>query len=198
MSNMSQMRLQKVADFAARKSDDPTRHRCFVSYHVVDTDEVEEFLENNGHVFIATVVGVTADDDFVDSDDTDYIMDRIREKYLSNTTVTIVMVGECTWARRFIDWEIYASLRSYKTYKPSGLMAVTLPSVADLSGRTPPARVNDNISGSENDEGYARWWKYPSSASVLRGHIDTAFGYRSTRGHVIDNSRVRRTYNSSC
>lgn len=93
MASTSQFRLQKVADLAARKNDDPTRHRCFVSYHVDDTDEVEDFLESFGHVFIGTVVGVTADDDFVDSDDTDYIMDRIREKYLSNTTVTIVMVG---------------------------------------------------------------------------------------------------------
>jgi hypothetical protein len=198
MASTSQYRLQKVADLAARKSDDPTRHRCFVSYHVDDTDEVEQFLADLGHVMIATVVGVTEEDDFVDSDDTDYIMDRIREKYLSTTTVTIVMVGTCTWARKFVDWEIYSSLRNYKTYKPSGLMAITLPSMTGVIGRTPPARVDDNISGDDNDEGYARWWKYPSSASALQAHIETAFTYRTTRDDFIDNSRARRTYNSSC
>jgi hypothetical protein len=54
---------------------------------VADTDEVERFLADMGHVMIPTVVGVTAEDDFVESEDTDYIMKRIRETYLGDTTV---------------------------------------------------------------------------------------------------------------
>ncbi len=195
MANWRQRQLQEVALRAAARSKDPTRHKVFFSYHVDDADEVEELIDDYGHVCIPTVVGVTSDDDFVDSDDTDYIMDRIREEYLADTTVTAVLVGQCTWARRFVDWEIYASLREYKGYKRSGLIAITLPSVADLSGRKPPARVEDNIDG---DDGYARWYKYPSSAETLRSCVETGFRYRTERTHLIDNSRARRKNNSSC
>ncbi|WP_372493341.1 TIR domain-containing protein [Janibacter melonis] len=38
-------------------------------------------------------------------------MDRIRTKYLGDSSVTIVLVGSCTWARRYVDWEVYSSLR---------------------------------------------------------------------------------------
>lgn len=195
MANLRQRQLQAVATRAAQKSTDPTRHKVFFSYHVDDADEIEQLLDDYGHVCIPTVVGVTSDDDFVVSDDTDYIMDRIREEYLAETTVTAVMVGECTWARRFVDWEVYASLREYKSYKRSGLIAITLPSVSNMKGRKPPARVEDNIDG---DDGYSRWYKYPSSASSLRSIIETGFSYRTERAHLIDNSRSRRKNNSTC
>ncbi len=191
----SELRLQRLAESAARKSSDPTRHKCFVSYHVDDEDEVATFVEDFGTVFIPTVIGVTEDDDFVDSDDTDYIMDRIREKYLSDSTVTIVLVGACTWARRFVDWEIYSSLREYKDYGISGLMGITLPSVATDPDRQLPPRLADNVDG---DKGYARWRKYPSSAASLRGFIQEAFEARESKTHLIDNSRPRKKYNSSC
>ena len=44
--------------------------------------------------------------DIIDIDNTDYVMRRIRELYLKDSTVTIVLIGKCTWARRSIDWEI--------------------------------------------------------------------------------------------
>ncbi len=189
-----QLRIQRVAEAAARKSTDPTRHRCFVSYHIDDDAEVTQFVDTFGYVFIPTVVGVTEDDDFVESDDTDYILRRIREEYLSSTTVTIVLVGRCTWARRFVDWEVYASLRRYTDYAPSALLAINLPSVANDSGRQLPARVNDNVRNT--DEGYARWWTYPSSGEQLRTCIDIAFDARTYHTDLIDNRRARKVNSS--
>lgn len=58
---------------------DSTRHKCFVSYHAADRDEVEAFLDEFGTEFIAKTVGVTDEDDFIDSDDTGYIMDHSDE-----------------------------------------------------------------------------------------------------------------------
>ena len=46
----------------------------------------------------------------IDSDDDDYVMRRIREEYLSDTTVTLVFIGKETWTRKFVDWELAASL----------------------------------------------------------------------------------------
>lgn len=192
---ISRGRLQEIATKAAARSSDPTRHKCFVSYHVDDADEVATFIDDFGDAFIPRVIGVSAEDDFIDSDDTDYIMDRIREKYLTDSTVTIVMVGRCTWARRFVDWEVYSSLRKDRVNRRNGLMAITLPSVANYADRQLPPRVDDNV---DDDKLYARWWKYPTSKSRLRGYIDGAFEARTARAHLIDNSRARKKYNSSC
>ena len=80
------------------------RHKCFISYHQVDEDEVAKFIDDFSDVFIPKVLGVSDTDDFIDSTDTDYVMRRIRELYLTDSTVTIVMIGKCTWARRYVDW----------------------------------------------------------------------------------------------
>ena len=82
------------------------KHRCFVSYHKVNSTAVKNFVEEFSDVFTAKTVGVTDEDDFINSEDTEYVMRRIREQYLSNTTVTIVLIGECTKARKYVDWEI--------------------------------------------------------------------------------------------
>ncbi len=194
LERQSQNRIQLLAERAIRKSTDPTRHKCFISYHVTDEGEVAKFIDDCGTVFIPTAVGVTGDDDFVNSDDTDYIMYRIREKYLSDSTVTIVLLGQCTWSRKFVDWEIYASLRKYEGYPISGLMAVTLPSIANAT-KTLPARLSDNVDG---DKKYARWWTYPTSGDSLRQCIEEAFQARTSKTRLVDNSRSRQERNSPC
>lgn len=175
-----------------------TRRKCFISYHHDDQNEVEEFIEEFDHdqdVLIARGIGASMSGDIIDSTDDDYIKSQIRAKYLRDTTVTIVLVGRCTWARKFVDWEVGASLRNTSTATRSGLMAITLPSASEYYGKQLPARVVDNVDGKD---GYARWWKYPTSASDLATLIETAYDARTTRSHLADNSRPLRSYNSSC
>jgi len=182
-----------MAEAAAARSTDTTRHRCFVSYHVDDEAEVTQFLNAFGDQIIATVVGVTADDDFVDSDDTEYIMRQIRERYLKSTTVTIVLVGKCTRTRRFVDWEVYSSLRDYEGYSHSGLVAINLSSMGTTGAL--PGRVSDNV---DSDKKYARYWTYPVSKSDLRSNIDIAYNDRTAKADLINNTRERRKANSVC
>lgn len=199
MSHWQQRKLQEVATKAALRKVDSTRHKCFVSYHAADRDEVEAFLDEFGTEFIAKTVGVTDEDDFIDSDDTGYIMDRIRTKYLGDSSVTIVLVGSCTWARRYVDWEVYSSLRSSKYSKVNGLLAISLPSVSGR-GASLPDRVSDNLlrDANNNELGYAQWMKYPTSGSALRGWIETAYNARTSRVALIDNTRPRRVRSASC
>jgi hypothetical protein len=121
-------RVYAAAEAAIQKSTEPTRRKCFVSYHAADADEVAAFINKFGTVFIPKVIGVSDSDPFVDSEDTDYILDKIREKYLTDSTVTIVLVGKCTWARKYVDWEVYSSLRNDKNNPRNGLLAIELPS----------------------------------------------------------------------
>lgn len=198
MATSGQLRLARIAETATRKSSDPSRHKCFVSYHTDDEDEVAAFLEGFGEVFIPRVIGLSEEADFIGSEDDDYVMDSIREAYLTDSTVTIVLVGNCTWSRRFIDWEIKSTLRNDKNNRRSGLLAVTLPSAASNENRRLPDRVRANVAGADGDEGYARWWVYPTNKERLRAWIETAYAYRTERESLIQNGAPRKMRNGSC
>jgi MTH538 TIR-like domain (DUF1863) len=202
MSTRTQRELQAWIDShelrlseSLTKAEQAVRHKCFVSYHHDDTIEAKAFIEAFEKAFIPRVLGVSDEDDFIDSTDTDYVMDQIREKYLTDSTVTIVLVGKCTWARRYIDWEVFSTLRNDKNNRRSGLMAITLPSVATYEARELPPRIDDNVA---DQQGYARWRKYPSTTSGLQKFIDEAFDARATKAHLIDNTRERKINNSRC
>lgn len=189
-------RLQEIADNATARSKEATRHKCFVSYHVADADEVEDFLDDFGDVFIPRCLGVTDDDDFVDSDDQEYIKRRIREKYLTDSTVTIVLLGECTWSRRFVDWEIASSLRNDSANKRSGLLAIPLPSMENSAHL--PKRIEDNWSKDAPDASYALYRSYPASKATLERAISRAFHNRTEKAELVDNTRALRQRSSSC
>lgn len=197
MGHYQQRQIQAFADRVAATRYDSTRHKCFISYHADDADEVTQFIADFGTEFIAKTVGVTDEDDFIDSHDSDYVMDQIRTKYLGDSSVTIVLMGACTWARRYVDWEVYSSLRDSKYSKVNGLLAIQLPSA---DGCTLQARVNDNIVRMANgtDIGYARYYVYPGSQSVLRGWISDAFAARTSRRSLINNTRSRRLSSATC
>jgi len=125
-------------------------HKCFISYHAADKDAVDSFCEKFEGSFIRR--GIKMEDDIIDSENTDYVMRRIRELYLQDSTVTIALIGKCTWARRFVDWEIQASLRQPKDAYPNGLVAIQL----WQSYKTLPNRVRLNV-----DSGYAKfYWSF--------------------------------------
>lgn len=118
-----------------------TRRKCFISYYAGDSLAVEKFITDFKDVFIAKAIGVSSGDDFIDSANSDYVMSKIREKYLGDSTVTICLIGDCTHSRRFIDWELKASLRQ-GSYTPNGLLGILLPYKGD-SGILPP-RLSEN------------------------------------------------------
>ena len=168
------------------------RRKCFVSYHQNDEAKVRNFINHFSDVFIAKELGVTDDDDFIDSDDTDYVMRRIRELNLTDSTVTIVMVGACTWARRYVDWEVASTLRNDANNKRSGLLAIQLP-----GGKKLPARVADNVKrdSAGRDIGYARYITYPETLSRLRNMIEEV---SAQRDEFPVNTRDLPVRNSAC
>jgi hypothetical protein len=187
-------RVQRMAESASLRKSDTTRHKCFISYHVDDMNEVEKFVDDFGAEFIPRSVGVTVEDDFIDSTDEDYIKRRIRELYLSDSTVTIVLLGKCTWGRKFVDWEIASSLRNDPVNKRNGLLAYPLPSMNNSA--TLPNRVADNWVRDDPDRSYALYRAYPTSASRVRGEIEEAFLARTEKANRVNNTRDLRRANT--
>ncbi len=101
-NQLAQQELRRISTAHFRDAETATRHKCFLAHHVGDAEEVLTFVKNYESVLIPRSIGVE-DGEFIDSDNDDYVMSRIRQKYLGDTTVTIVMLGACTWARKYID-----------------------------------------------------------------------------------------------
>ena len=162
-------------------------HKCFISYNAADKAAVDTFCEKFSGTFIRR--GLTMEDDIIDSTNTDYVMQRIRSLYLKDSTVTIVLVGKCTWARRFVDWEVQASLRNPSDGYPNGVVAIQLWE----SYKTLPKRVQSNV-----DSGYCKFYMYPKSSTTLKNMINEAFNARFDKQDLIVNPRDRFSYNRSC
>lgn len=175
------------------------RHKVFISYHHEDQTEVDNFIntfDTENDVFIARGLGLDMADDIINSEDPDYVMQRIRELYLKDSTVTIVLIGKCTWARRYVDWEIQSSLRQGESTTPNGLLGIVLPSVGDKPKA--PNRLDLNLPAEKGSESYAKWYWYPESTESLAKWIDSAFEARTSLAHLIKNPRDRFKYNKSC
>jgi hypothetical protein len=175
-----------------------TKRKIFISFYQGDRAEVDAFIHrwaDDEGVFIAKALGISDNDDFIDSTDTAYVMSRIRERYLSDSTVTVVLLGTCTHSRRYVDWELKTSLR-LGGYTPNGVMGILLPS-GYPDGVALPPRLQANWN-KENRDCYARYYWYPESADQLRGWIEDAFQARTSRAAFIQNSSDMMKYNAKC
>ena len=162
-------------------------HKCFISYHKADQSAVDDFCEKFEGTFIRR--GQAMSDDVIDSDNTNYVMQRIRDLYLQDSTVTIVLIGKCTWASRFVNWEVQSSLIQPSNGLPNGLVAIQL----WASYKTLPNRVNLNV-----ESGYSKFYKYPSSSSDLSNIIEKAYKARTENSDLIVNPRDRFKNNRAC
>lgn len=161
------------------------RRTVFISHSHLHESESKAFLREFGSVFIDRHIGLANKNDRIKSNDPDYVMGRIRQELiLSKSTVTIVLVGSCTHSRRYVDWEIKASLQQGEGRMPNGVLAIQLPSCPN--GAILPPRLELNIR--RNDaEGYARYYQYPRSQAELRRWIEEAFEARKTIAERITN-----------
>lgn len=170
-----------------------TRRKVFVSHYGADRTAVKNFIDKWSNVFIAKELGVYDDEDFINSNNGDYVMSQIREKYLSDSTVTIVLIGTCTHSRRYIDWEIKSSLRQ-GSYTPNGLLGIVLPSISKAP--TLPERFSKNFS---NDvDCYAGYHWAPGSEEQLGRWIEEAYSARTSKANLINNSQNMWSYNKKC
>ena len=167
------------------------RHKTFVSYyHSADQAYRDAFEKAFGHLFISKSV---KPGDISTDVSTDYIRRLILAGYITDASVTIVLVGAKTFCRKHVDWEISASLNK-KVGGHSGLIGILLPGFPlqledqyqydDL-----PARLADNAKSGYADIYLWRW--ITSSEQNVRAAIQTAFDARISRSHMINNSRTQ-------
>ncbi|QDT29892.1 hypothetical protein Enr10x_52490 [Gimesia panareensis] len=156
-----------------------TRPKIFVSYHHASNQHwYDAFSQIFGTYY--EVITDTSLDRQIDSDNSDYVKRAIREKNITGSSVTIVLCGQETHKRRWVDWEIEMTLK-----KKHALLGIMLTSCARnfQNEYIIPDRLLDNI-----NSGYASWIDWTNSPQVLMSAIAEAkdrAGYTSR----IDNHR---------
>jgi hypothetical protein len=95
-------------------------HKTFISYHHDNDQDIKDLIINKfgGDQFIDKSV---SDGDINTNNTEETIMRTIKNDFLSDSTVTLVIVGYETAERPFVNSEIQASLWGDK---PNGLLAV--------------------------------------------------------------------------
>jgi hypothetical protein len=175
-----------VYDAFGRGLPQPSKRKVFLSYH------------HGGDQLYYDTFSKTFCDDYevitdnslerrIDSEDVNYVMQRIRDEYVTGSSCTIVLVGKDTWGRKYVDWEIKSTLE-----KEHGLIGVQLPTAPITSQNTVtvPDRLNDNI-----QSGYALWISWQDITASVRSCTQFIEQANARDKKLIVNTRERRLRN---
>lgn len=165
------------------------RHKVFVSYHHANDQDYRNYFEglfaNICDIMVSKSVQIGDIDPYTP---TDRIRQIIRDKYLHDSTVTVVLIGCETWKRKHVDWEIGSSIRDTKYNHRSGLLGILLPSYPDISLFAPNTVVNDGVVYNphtipprlyDNIQcGFAKIYNWSNNPYEVQGWIHEAFQRR--------------------
>ena len=149
------------------------RHKIFVSYHHnLDQGYRNQFERMCGDRIVSRSVDIG---DIDQNNSTDNVRRIIREQYLRDSTVTVVLIGKQTWQRKHVDWEISASLRATLISPRSGILGILLPSYprpapGKYSSSTVPPRLYDNVECK-----FACIYPWSTDPNEIQGWIHEAF-----------------------
>lgn len=162
------------------------RHKVFVSYHHANDQYYKDQFEQLFSDYDIMVSKSVKIGDIDENLNVDTIRRKIRDEYLRDSTVTVVLIGSQTWQRKHVDWEIGASIRQTKFNPRSGLLGIILPTypredISCYQKHTIPPRLSDNI-----DCGFAKIYNWSSNPNLVQNWIHEAFLRRNSV--IPDNS----------
>lgn len=105
-------------------------HKVFISYHHGKDQEYKDslvkFCEEES-IFVDRSVDIG---DISNELSDEQIRRMIRDKFLRDSTVTIVLVGKETKHRKHVDWEIHSSMYDGSVERRSGIVVINLPGIS--------------------------------------------------------------------
>lgn len=158
------------------------RHKVFVSYHHANDqyyrDRFESLFTNTHDIMVSRSVQIGDINTYLP---TETIRQKIRDEYLRESTVTVVLIGAETWKRKHVDWEIGSSIRHTQYNPRSGLMGILLPTYPRPYGApdkyyhdTIPPRLHYNIQC-----GFADIYNWNEDPQIVQNWIHQAFQRRT-------------------
>ena len=158
-------------------------HKVFITYHH-DNDQYckEQLLALNAlhDIFIDKSVDTG---DISDDLDDQAIRTKIRDEYLRDSTVTILLVGTETKGRKHVDWELYSSMIDGAVNKKSGVLVINLPS----TGTTASIAAHGPSEKSAVHPEVSEW-----TTITTRAEYERRYPYMPVR--IIDNLLAEHAY----
>lgn len=152
------------------------KHKVFVSYHHENDEKYRNLFEN---IFGSIYVSKSVDLGDIESNlKTDTIRRKIRDEFLRDSTVTVVLVGKETWKRKYVDWEISSSIRHTQYNPRSGLLGIILPTHPNYEKDTfnphlIPPRLYDNTKCK-----FAKIYDWSKNSNSVEDWIHNAFNIK--------------------
>ena len=166
-----------------------TRRRVFISFHDADRRLKHKFVRLMRGRIIDVSVGTHDIDDT--NKKTDEVRRIIRDEYIRDATVTVVLIGKRTWQRKHVDWEIGSSIRETKLNKRTGLVGIVLPGHPShgskrIKRNLVPPRLADNCEG---DDPFAKIFDWPKHFAPAQVHKAIAEAFIRRKGTPPKNRR---------
>lgn len=191
-----------------------SKHKTFVSYHHStennnfiknDSDYIKDFEKICSKQFDVVSSKSVQDADISIYSSPDNRHRIIRDDYLRNSTVTVVLIGNDTWKRKHVYWELSSILNPR-----SGLIGMILPSFKNkyvhnrltvgrkkLENSYPDINVNyiPQRLGMNINNGFAKIYDWSDNPYDIQDWIHQAY---ERRNHIVpDNSLQMYTQNKS-
>jgi len=206
------------------------RHRVFISYYHHDDQRYKDYLIKMQEFNIETMQMQSIFEDFSvhenEIDDTGLSSEQIRciirDEYIKDATVLILLCGENTKKRKHIDWELHAAMYDSPANRQMGIIVINLPTInqgirasseeekpllsdfgqwysidnrAEFEAQYPymPSRIIDNFV-KEVPITVVEWSRIENHPTILKQLIDNAFNRRFD--FTYDHSSPLRRQNS--
>lgn len=208
------------------------RHKVFISYYHKDDQQYKNHLINMKEFNSQTWQYQSIFDDYSvhenEIDDTGLTSEQIRciirDEYIKDATVLILLCGQNTRKRKHIDWEIHAAMYDSEKNPQMGILVVNLPSIYQnmisnsdreetIMGEninwTPlnkdinslknkyaylPERIIDNLAKDDVRISIVNWDVIANDTNKFKELIDNAYNRR--KSNKYDHSRPLRRQNS--
>lgn len=157
------------------------RHRVFISYYHHDDQRYKDYLIKMQEFNIETMQMQSIFEDFSvhenEIDDTGLSSEQIRciirDEYIKDATVLILLCGENTKKRKHIDWELHAAMYDSPANRQMGIIVINLPT------------INQGIRASSEEEkpllsDFGQWYSIDN-----RAEFEAQYPYMPSR--IIDN-----------
>ena len=173
------------------------RHKVFVSFHHDDQWYKDQFVQ----MMEGYIVDESVHDEDIDDDNmkTETMRQKIRDNFIADATVTVVLVGECTWRRKHVDWEIGSSLRDTKNNSRCGLLGILLPTHPNYhTDKYNERLVPPRLAANHGENSYAYMHNWSNSPSKVQEWIHSAFLKRDEINPDNSLSQFKRNRTGDC
>ncbi|MCP4583033.1 MAG: TIR domain-containing protein [candidate division Zixibacteria bacterium] len=155
------------------------RHKVFISYHHYNDQFYRDLFERLFAVYYDIIVSKSVQIGDIESNLlVNTVRQKIRDEYLGDSTVTVVLVGTETWKRKHVDWEISSSIRNTSNNPRSGLLGILLPTHESYQNKTyneytvPPRLCHNQKCG------FANIYNWNEDPNIVGNWINLAFHNR--------------------